>query len=235
MGKLIVIEGNDGSGKTTQVNIIKDYIESKNLSFKHFHFPAYGDNEFSAVISNFLKGDFGESKKVNPYFVGNIFAMDQFLFLPKLIKALNTYDIVLLDRYVYSNIVYQTAKLEGEEQDEFASWIIEFYNFLDMPIPDLSLYLSVPIDIIKKRLEIKRVGEDRNYLNGETDVHENDIELLKAVHQNYLELFTPDMSSDNRIIVKCTDISGDLGDVHLIDLDPPSVFEVYKKEIDNIL
>ena len=81
-GKLIVLEGTDGAGKSTQLNLIKKYLEEKHLKYAYLHFPKYGHNEFSAVIAKFLQGDFGGVDDVNPYFVANIYAMDRFLFLP---------------------------------------------------------------------------------------------------------------------------------------------------------
>ena len=121
-GKLIVLEGTDGAGKSTQLNLIKKYLEEKNLKYAYLHFPKYGHNEFSAVIAKFLQGDFGGVDDVNPYFVANIYAMDRFLFLPELKQLLEDNDVVLLDRYVFSGMAFQAGKYE-DEGNEIITWI----------------------------------------------------------------------------------------------------------------
>lgn len=231
MGKLIVLEGGDGAGKSTQIELIKQYLENSRKTYKFLHFPKYGDNEFSEVISKFLRGEFGDSDKVNPYFVANIFAMDQFLFKPKLEQYLDEYDVVLLDRYVFSNMAYQAAKYEKEskESNNIINWINEFqYQFLSMPYPDLTLYLDVPLDVTAERLTTRAQNEDRDYLKGKKDIHEADLELQERVHYNYKYLVDEFMDCHS---VKCAGLSGDLGGTYWFLYSPDHIFESYKQLI----
>ena len=187
MSKLIVLEGLDGSGKSTQVKKVLSYFQEKNLKHQFFHFPMYGHNKFSQTIEMFLRGEFGDNNDVDPYFVANNYAMDRFMFKPELEKALEENDVVFLDRYVFSNIAYQCAKTTNtDERDKLHDWINEFeFNFLKLPYPNLIMYLDVPIDVIRERLAQKREGSDRTYLNGKEDIHEKDTDFLTKVAEVY--------------------------------------------------
>jgi len=240
MGKLIVLEGGDGSGKTTQCELIKQYFEKENITYKFSHFLMYGDNEFSEVIAKFLRGEFGKSDKVDPYFVANIYAMDQFLFKPKLIKYLDEYDVVLLDRYVYSNIAYQGSKYsyQSKESKEIMIWIERFqFDFLSMPKADLILFLNVPVEILKERLVDRRKTESREYLQGKEDIHEVDFELQKRVVDNYTTYFKRKKNIINADfhIIESASLSGDFdnGDWRLHA--PENIFESYKPFITDII
>jgi dTMP kinase len=185
-GKLIVLEGTDGAGKSTQLNLIKKYLEGANLKYDFLHFPKYGHNEFSEVIAKFLRGEFGGVDDVDPYFVANIYAMDRYLYLPELLQKLEDNDVVLLDRYVFSNLAFQGAKLN--DGGKIQKWIKDFeFGFLGLPYPNLTLFLDVPIEVVKERLK-DREGEDRDYLKGLPDVHESDIPFQSIVRNVYLNL-----------------------------------------------
>src|ERR1035437_6022523 len=108
--KLVVLEGLDSSGKSTQCELIKKYFEEKKYKYSFIHFPAYENNEASKVIAAYLRGEYGDIDKVNPIFIANMYAMDRFLYLSELQKHLVEDDVVLLDRYVFSNMAYQGAK-----------------------------------------------------------------------------------------------------------------------------
>lgn len=190
IAKLIVLEGCDSTGKSTQTQLITKYLQKNNYKYEYLHFPIYGNNEASVVVAAYLRGEFGENDKVNPIFVANIYAMDRFLYLPELQKKLNDNDVVLLDRYVFSNMAYQGAKYNTETQSKIMrDWIYQFeFEFLQLPQPDLNIFLDVPIEIIEKRLNTEREGEDRKYLNGKSDIHEKGIEYQRKVRENYLSL-----------------------------------------------
>lgn len=204
MGKLIVLEGIDGSGKSTQTELVKKYFRSRNLSFSFFHFPMYGYSEFSDVIAKFLRGEFGGIDKISPYFVANIYAMDRFMFMPELQMALNTSDVVLLDRYVYSNSAYQGAKYPNGSiaSDQVKKWIMDFeFGFLKLPYPDLNIFFDVPTEVTRVRLDGQR-GDDKEYLQGkQKDIHEEDMEFQESVRQNYLGVME---NSPNCKIIPCT-------------------------------
>lgn len=220
MGKLICIEGVDASGKGTQCNLIKQYFKDNNISFEYFHFPMYGHNQFSDIISRFLRGEFGDIDDVDPTFIATMYAMDRYKFSPNLKKYLEENDVVLLDRYVYSNIAFQCAKVKGKiGANLLQKWIKDFeFGFLNLPKPDLNIFLDVPIEITKKRLE-NREGSDREYLEGKKDIHESDLEFQEKVREYYLSSMKDE---ENCQIISCTN-------------QPQEIFEMYKKYIELVL
>ena len=224
-GKLVVIDGIDGSGKSTQVSLIKDYLTNKGVSFVHYHFPMYGHNMFSEIISKFLRGEFGNADEVDPLFVANIYAMDRYKFLPELKDALEKYDVVLLDRYVFSNIAYQCAKVPQDSVDQLRDWIIEFeFAFLGLPYPDITFMVDVPTDITSKRMAERDTAQNREYLNGAKDVHEQDINFQKRVREIYLDT----MKSHYDCVVVDGIMNGE-------QLSPESIFKLYKSTLENAI
>lgn len=190
MCKIIKIGGLDGSGKSSQIKLIKEYYENKGLKCKFIHFPMYGHNKYSDMISSFLRGEYGENDDVNPWFVANIYAMDRSSYLKELKVDLHQYDVLIMDRYVYSNIAFQCAKIKNNKEKELLKkWILDFeFNFISLPKPNLILFLDVPINEIEKRLNDDRKGDDRNYLNGKKDIHESDIKFQEKVRDEYIKM-----------------------------------------------
>lgn len=189
---LINLEGCDSAGKSTQVKLIIDYYEKLGKTVKYIHFPMYGHNMFSEMITDFLKGKYGENDKVDPYFVSEIYTMDRYMYKEQLLKDLKEYDVVLIDRYVFSNVAYQVPKVKDDyfmTPSDLLNHIIEKeFIFLKLPYPNLILFLDVPIFEIEKRLNDDRIGEDREYLDGEKDIHEQDIKYQENVRQIYLSI-----------------------------------------------
>lgn len=224
--KLIVLEGTDGAGKSTQLNLIKKYLDENNLKYAHLHFPMYGHNEFSEVIAKFLQGDFGGIDDVDPYFVANIYAMDRYMFLPELEKLMKENDVVILDRYVLSNMAFQAAKYRNKEDSlKIKKWIYDLeFDFLNLPYPDLTIFFDVPMDIASERLSKRNKEEDREYLEGKDDIHEADMNFQSRVRDTYISL----KGLSYYYIVKTTQISGDFGDTHQIVLSPEELFLTYK-------
>ena len=189
MIKLINLEGNDGAGKSLQIKLITQHFQNQNKKVKHIHFPMYGHNMYSEMISKFLRGEYGSNDEVDPIFVANIYAMDRYMYKNQLIKDLEENDIVVMDRYVFSNVAYQAAKTKTEYDKEHMFEILEFeFGFLDLPYPDVTLFFNVQIEEIERRLNIERSGDDRNYLNGKQDIHEKDISYQSKVRDIYLEM-----------------------------------------------
>ena len=233
MAKLIVLEGADGAGKSTQVKLIKKYFEDKGLKFAFFHFPMYEHNEFSNVIAKFLRGEFGGIDEVSPYFVANIYGMDRFMFKPELQEALDENDVVLLDRYVYSNVAYQAAKYPTGSVESFniKKWILDFeFDFLNLPYPDLNIFFDVPSEVSQKRITANREGEDRSYLQGKQDIHEADFEFQKRVNFNYIDSMS---EAPNCKIIKCAIPVGPTNE--WIVFTPEELFDSYQPLIDYIL
>ena len=233
LNKLVVLEGTDGAGKSTQVEKVKAYFEANSLKYQYFHFPMYGHNEFSEVIAKFLRGEFGGVDDVDPYFVANIYGMDRFMFLPELKKAIEENDVVLLDRYVFSNLAFQGAKYKDPAQSAMIkNWIHQFeFGFLKLPYPDLSIFFDVPMDVVEERLDGKRIGQDREYLMGKRDIHEADLNFQSRVRDNYLGL----VGATNYKIIQCAQEVGEGEDTHWIVFTPDDLFDKYKPALDYVL
>ena len=165
---LIVLEGLDGAGKSTQVKKLKEYLTERCGELEYIHFPRYDAPVYGDLIGRFLKGEFGSIDAVHPQLVALLFAEDRHGAAPKMRAALDAGKVVLLDRYVYSNIAYQCSKLpQGQERIRLRNWIFETeYGDFNLPEPDLNLFLDVPIGFVEKSLSAHRQGEDRDYLHG---------------------------------------------------------------------
>ncbi len=184
---LIVLEGLDGSGKSTQVAALKKYLEKRTGSLEYIHFPRYDAPVYGELISRFLRGEFGGNDVVHPQLVALLFAEDRHGAAPQIRKALAEGKTVLLDRFVYSNIAYQCAKLpEGPERERLRNWILETeFGPFGLPRPDINIFLDVPISFVEERLSAQRKGSDRAYLEGSSDIHEADIAFQKTVCSIY--------------------------------------------------
>jgi len=189
MIKFIVLEGNDASGKSLQMKFITEFYQNQGKKVKFIHFPMYGHNMYSDMISKFLRGEYGSNDEVDPIFVANIYAMDRYMYKNQLLKDLEENDIVVMDRYVFSNIAYQGAKTKTEQEKAHMFQILDFeFGFLELPYPDLVLFFDVPITEIERRLNLGRTGADRDYLNGKQDIHEKDIDYQSKVRDMYLSM-----------------------------------------------
>ncbi|HUX96301.1 MAG TPA: dTMP kinase [Bacteroidales bacterium] len=207
--KLFVIEGVDGAGKSTQIKMLKEYFISKGFSCEYLHFPRTDQPYFGELIAKFLRGEFGSLDNVNPYLVAMIYAGDRKDSAALLEKWLNEGKIVLLDRYTYSNIAYQCAKLHSEdEQNRLMKWILslEFTHFA-LPLPDLNIFLDVPQKFTEKKLKSSRTGNDRHYLNGTVDIHEESIDFQKKVRDIYLSIA---QSDDRLAVINCSNDKGEM-------------------------
>lgn len=224
---LIVIEGLDGAGKSTQVKKIRTYLESHCGSLDYVHFPRYDAPVYGDLISRFLRGDFGDNNAVHPQLVALLFAEDRHGASPDMRRTLDNGGVVLLDRYVYSNIAYQCAKLKDDsEAEKLRDWIFETeYGAFNLPKPDLNIFLDVPIGFVESRLRASRSGDDRNYLEGAQDIHEADIEFQKKVREMYRKQTELD---PHFIRIDCSDESGRM-------LAPDFIFSKIKEVVDSVL
>ncbi|MBS0026036.1 dTMP kinase [Chitinophaga sp. 22321] len=200
MTKFIAVEGLDGAGKSTQIELLTKYLESKNEKTKFVHFPRSNEGVFGELIAKFLRGEFGEVKNVHPQLVALLFAEDRKAFAATINEWLHDGYFVLVDRYVLSNIAFQCAKLNNEEEKEYLrNWILDFeYNYNQIPKPTFSIYLDVPFSFVTSALERRRANEDRDYLQGKDDIHEKDTSLQQAVKKQYEAMVAAD-DSINRI------------------------------------
>jgi dTMP kinase len=186
--KFIVIEGLDGSGKSTQLKLVEDYFKEKNIKSRFLHFPRPEAPFFGELISRFLRGELGAIDKVDPYVVALLYAGDRQDAASMIRQWLREGYAVIADRYLYSNIAFQCAKLKRfEEKVKLAAWIKELeYEHFDIPVPDLNLFLKVPFSFTESSLMERRTGSDRDYLNGRADIHESDLEFQNRVREIYL-------------------------------------------------
>jgi dTMP kinase len=194
--RFIAIEGLDGAGKSTQIALLTEYFNKQGIETRFVHFPIVQEGVFGALIARFLRGEFGDVRNVHPQLVALLFAEDRKAFAHKLKEWLAGGYVVLVDRYVLSNIAFQCAKLQTEEEKkELREWINMFeYEHNGIPQPDLSIYLDVPFSFTEKALTERRSGEERKYLNGKEDIHEKDFSLQLAVKREYEVLANTDPS-----------------------------------------
>lgn len=224
---LVVLEGLDGAGKSTQVKKLRTYLESLYGSLEYVHFPRYDAPVYGDLISRFLRGDFGSNEAVHPQLVALLFAEDRHGAAPAMKVTLEKGGVILLDRYVYSNIAYQCAKLKDENEAEaLRDWIFNTeYGDFALPKPDLNIFLDVPISFVESKLKANRAGDDRDYLAGGQDIHEADIEFQKKVRAIYRRQCELDPKF---IRIDCSDEYG-------VMLPPGAIFDKVKAVVDSAL
>ncbi len=175
MGKLIVIEGTDGSGKSTQFRRLTEHLQQDAQEFKTLVFPRYSEPS-SSLIRMYLGGEFGSKPTdVNAYAASAFYAVDRYAsFKQDWGEWYRQGGLIVSDRYTTSNAVHQASKEPAEKQGEFLKWLYEFeYDRLGLPRPDLTLYLDVPTDFTEKLLRNREEAT-----NTQADIHEKDMEYL---------------------------------------------------------
>ena len=180
MGKLIVIEGTDGSGKSTQFRLLSQRLEAEGRQFRHLVFPRY-DQPSSALIRMYLGGEFGGSPSdVNAYAASAFYAVDRYAsYKQDWGLWYSQGGTVLSDRYTTSNAVHQASKEPAENRREFLKWLYEFeYDRLGLPRPDLVVYLDVPTDFTEKLLRSREQATQTH-----ADIHEQDTAYLATCRE----------------------------------------------------
>ena len=175
MGKLIVIEGTDGSGKSTQFARLTQRLEREGRTFQKLVFPQYAEPS-SALIRMYLGGEFGTNPTdVSAYAASAFYAVDRYASYKKVWG--DWYEnggLVLSDRYTTSNAVHQASKEPEDARGEFLKWLYEFeYEKLGLPRPDLTIYLDVPTDFTEKLMRRREADT-----NTTADIHEKDLQYL---------------------------------------------------------
>ena len=175
MGKLIVIEGTDGSGKSTQFRLLTQRVSDEGRPFQKLVFPQYSE-ESSALIRMYLGGEFGtKPSDVNAYAASTFFAVDRYASYKKVWgQWYENGGLVLSDRYTTSNAVHQASKEPEEKRAEYLRWLYELeYDKMGLPKPDLVIYLDVPTDFTEKMMRSREAAT-----NTSADIHEQDLEYL---------------------------------------------------------
>lgn len=176
MGGLIVFEGIDGSGKTTQFKLMCSRLEEEGVTFTKLNFPQY-DKPSSTLIKMYLRGEFGENPAdVNPFAASTFFAADRFASYVKTWR--NDYKnscLILTDRYTTSNALHQGAKLSRQRQTEFFKWLYTFeFELLELPKPDVVFYMDIPAEGALARIRKRKAATGTN-----GDIHERDEKYIK--------------------------------------------------------
>ena len=175
MGKLIVIEGTDGSGKSTQFRLLTEAVTNAGYEFQKLVFPQYKE-ESSALIRMYLGGQFGDKPSdVNAYAASAFYAVDRYASYKKVWgEWYEQGGLVLSDRYTTSNAVHQASKEPEENRAEFLRWLYEFeYDKLGLPRPDLTIYLDVPTEYTEKLMRSREAATGT-----QADIHEQDLTYL---------------------------------------------------------
>lgn len=207
--KLFVIEGIDGAGKSTQIRLLREYFSRRGYSCEYLHFPRTEEPFFGELIARFLRGEFGSINDVDPWLVAMLYAGDRKDAAGVISNWLKSGNMVLLDRYTFSNIAYQCAKLsDPRQQDDLMNWILDLeFRHFGIPLPDLNIFLDVPFSFTQKKLLSSRTGDDRSYLNGTRDIHEESLAFQLKVKEMYLRVAE---SNDRLCIVNCSDDKGEM-------------------------
>ena len=183
MGKIIVIEGLDGSGKATQTKLLYEKLLAAGKHVRRLEFPDY-ENPSSALVKMYLSGDFGKDPAdVNAYAASAFYAVDRVAsFLQFWKKDYPADTVFLCDRYATSNIIYQMAKVPASERDAFIAWQQDFeYDKLGLPRPDAVIYLDVEPAVSQKLMEKRYCGD-----NSKKDLHESNLQFLLSCRESAL-------------------------------------------------
>jgi len=186
-GVLIVIDGGNGSGKTTQTQLLVNYLKRKSLPVKYVDFPQYYNSFHGKTVAKFLRGEFGRIDEVSPYLASLAYALDRASIKTEMDDFLNQGGIIIANRYATSSMAHQGAKFNTKkQQDEFFKWIYELeYKIHKIPKENIVIYLYIPWKIGKKLTDKK---ERRDYLNGQTsDIEEKDLKNRVNSEKLYLQ------------------------------------------------
>jgi len=186
-GKLIVIEGSDGSGKSTQFALLAEYLKHEGKEAVTYHFPQY-DEPSSYFVREYLKGNYGGAEELGAYAPSLFYALDRFQAAKKIRDYLDEGRTVLIDRFVGSNMAHQGQKIDDpSERKKYFKWVYDLeFNILRIPEPDLNIVLLTEAEVAQQ-LTAERKGLD--YLDGATqDIHEADLRHLERAVATYREL-----------------------------------------------
>ena len=216
MSKLIIIEGLDGSGKSTQTALVEKYLSDNNINFRKIKLPDY-DSKSSTLVKMYLGGEFGKNADdVNAYAAGSFYAVDRYAsYKLDWSKDYNNDVLILADRYATSNSIYQMEKLDKSEWDNYLEWSADFeYNKLGIPKPDLVIFLDMPVDISQKLMTGRYNGDENK-----KDVHEADVIFLESCRKSALY----SAEKQGWVVIPCSD-----------DEKPYSIENIHNKIIDVI-
>jgi len=189
-GKLIVIDGTDGSGKATQTELLIKHLKKDGKKVKVVDFPDYYSNFFGKFIGHCLSEQYYNFVQIHPKIASVLYAADRFESKNKIAKWLKEGNIVIANRYASANQIHQGGKIANTKKREaFIKWLAEMeYEVFKIPKPDVIFYLNVPISIAIKLIRERNKGKVRGYLGKKKDVHEKDVNFLKNSSKSALWL-----------------------------------------------
>lgn len=200
-GRLVVIDGTDGSGKATQSKLLHNYLKNHKISYGYFDFPQYQGSFFGRFIGKFLRGELGDPGTLNAYLISLPYALDRWQANARIRLALQRKKLVICNRYASSNMAYQISRADSKHRYNLFRWLktLEYKEF-GIPKEDLVIFLYVPFSFAQRLLVQKEL---RSYLKGaRKDIVEQDLNLLKKVDQTYLWLLK---QSPNWVRVDCVE------------------------------
>jgi dTMP kinase len=186
-GKLIALEGIDGSGKRTQLDLLARELDTRGLATFRISFPRY-ESFFGELVGRYLNGDFGPLGALDPRLSSVLYAGDRLEAKPEIEAALSSGKIVLADRYIGSNMAHQSARVPPEQREEFFAWLKRLeYGLYGLPPEDLVVYLRVPVGEAHRLVELKSA---RVYTRLKRDIQEADMKHLEQTAIIYDRLAT---------------------------------------------
>ena len=198
-GKLIAIEGIDGSGKRTQLDLLSSELDARGLETLRVSFPRY-ESFYGRLVGRFLNGEFGSLDSVDPHLSALLYAGDRLEAKPGIEAALTAGKIVLADRYVGSNMAHQSARVAPARRQEFFAWLKKLeYGLYGLPVEDLVIFLRVPVPEAHRLVGLK---SSRTYTKLKRDIQEADIAHLEQAAIIYDQLAT----EPNWTRIECIDI-----------------------------
>lgn len=220
MAKLIIIEGLDGCGKSTQTALLKEFFEQNKISYRAIKLPDY-ESPSSTLVRMYLNGDFGKNAgDVNAYAAGAFYAVDRYAsFKLDWEKDYNDKDVILADRYATSNSIYQMEKIDEKDWDAYLDWSADFeYEKIGIPSPDAVIFLDMPVEISQKLMTARYEGDE-----DKKDVHESNVDFLHRCRKSALYA----AEKQNWHVVPCSE--GD--EPRTIDAIKNDIQEIVKKEL----
>ena len=183
---LLAIEGIDGAGKGTLCQALLIQAKKRGIRSASLSFPRYGETQFSDLVARYLRGEMGIKNQVPARYAALLYGGDRFESRDVLLAMIADNDLVILDRYIYSNVAYNVAKLPPAEQAELIAWIEELeFGMFELPRPDLTLLLATSTELADRLVGKK---DKRSYTEQTRDIHEADRDYLSRVSEVYSKL-----------------------------------------------
>ncbi len=184
-GKLIVLDGTDGSGKATQVELLKQKLKEKGYFVEKIDFPQYG-TKAAGPAEEYLSGKFGTPDQVGAYRASILYAVDRYAASFKMKEWLNEGKIVICDRYVSANMGHQAGKiLDLEKRDKYLDWLFDLeYNIFEIPKPDINIFLYLEPEIARRLAQENTSKKFTNDVKGK-DIHEKDEQHMKKASESF--------------------------------------------------